>query len=310
MLSFAPDLHSLRARGAIDSGRAETLLRIERREVLSLHYEIRIAAWIAVALLATAVGAILKTNLERIGPLTIALILAAAAAVLYLYALTKKRRNAYTILDGYLAFLAALLVSADAGYVEQQFDLFGARGFDHLAILAVIHASFAYLLGSKLILSLSLSALAAWFGIDRQLHTLLDTPLEIGMQALLCSAVIVVWRVVHRRTSSQRELDSPFEHFAVNLVGIGAVAFAADRSAELSALALLSLFGAGAGWLAVKRRSEMFVLYALLYTVIGVSTIVVRHLDDQVLITLYLLFAFATAITTLFIVHMRWRFDD
>lgn len=310
MLSFASELQSLRERGAIDSSRAEALLRIERRELFSLHYEIRIAGWISVALIATAVGWILKRNIARLGPLTIALLLAAAAAALYVYAFAKKRRNAYAILDDYLAFLAALLVSADAGYIEQQFDLLGPRGFDHLAILTVVHAFFAYLFGSKLILSLSLTALAAWFGIDRRLHTLLDTPLEIGLQALLCGVVVVAWRFVHRKVSSQRALDRPFEHFAVNLFGIGAVAITSDAHAERAGLALLSLFVAAIGWLAVKRRSELFVLYALLYALIGVSTVVVRHLHDEVLITLYFLVTCSAAIATLFVVHRRWRFDE
>ncbi|HXG58451.1 MAG TPA: DUF2157 domain-containing protein [Thermoanaerobaculia bacterium] len=310
MLSFARELEALREAGEVDPQRASFLLRIERLELMSVHYEIRLAAWLSVAAIATAVGAILRKNLDRIGPLAVAFVIAAAAGALYAWAFVRKRRGTAGVLDDYLAFLAALLVSADTGYVEQQFDLLGPHGFDHLAILAVVHAAFAYALRSKLILSLALAALAGWFGVDRTAAAMFDTSAEIGIRALLCAGFVVIWFLLHRRLTPFRGLDATFEHFAANLFGIGAVALAADDVHQWSGLALVVIFAAAAGTLAVRRRSELFLLYALAYGIAGVSSAVARHLKEEVLLTLYSLAVFAGAIVALFVAHLRWRFDE
>lgn len=310
MLSLVDELNSMRDRGALEPRRAETLLRIERRELLSVHYELRVVVYAAVAMIATAVGAVLKKNLDRIGPITIALILAAAAAGLYAWGFARMRRNSYSLFDDYLMLLAALLVSADVGYVEQQFDLLGENGFDHLVILAAVHAAFAYALGSRLILAVSITSLAAWFGIDRHLETLFDAPSELGRQALICAVLVAVWRWLHGRFSRVRRLDRTFEHFAVNLAGFGATAYVSDDSLEALGLVLLALFVVSVTMLAVKRHSELFLLYTLFHAISGISVSVTRHVEDDVLITLYFLFVFSAAIVTLFAAHMRWRFDE
>ena len=52
----------------------------ERREVFSLFGELRAASYLAVALVTTGVGIVIKNNADRIGPLTIVAALLIAAA--------------------------------------------------------------------------------------------------------------------------------------------------------------------------------------------------------------------------------------
>jgi hypothetical protein len=309
MLSLTSELEALRERGAVDARRAEMLLRAERREVFSLHYEIRVAAYVAVAMIVGAVGAILKNNLERTGPLTIVLVVAVAAAALLAYAVAQKRRGTFTIFTDYLALLGALLVSADLGYAEQQFDLFGRYGFDHLLVLAAFHAVYAYVLESKLLLSLSLALLAAWFGIDRTMAGAFTQPVDLGRQAFLCAAAIIAWRFVHGRISRKRELDAPFEHFAVNLLGFGVTAYVAEEAVEWLGVLLMIAFVAGVGMTAVRRRSELYLLYTLFHGITAASILVNRHVSVDVLQFLWFVGVFIGAMAALFVAHMRWRFD-
>src|SRR5207249_3365023 len=141
----------------------------ERREVFSLFGELRAASWLAVALVTTGVGIVIKNNADRIGPLTIVAALLIAAAACYAFALTSRRRLAgatRTIVVDYVLLLGALLVSAAVGYAESQFHLLGPNWSRHLLFLALFHISTAYLTDSRLVLSAGLAALAAWFGAE------------------------------------------------------------------------------------------------------------------------------------------------
>src|SRR6059058_610607 len=96
----------------------------ERREVFSLFGELRAASYLAVALVTTGVGIVIKNNADRIGPLTIVAALLIAAAACYAFALTSRRRldgrmdagATRTIVVDYVLLLGALLVSAAVGY--------------------------------------------------------------------------------------------------------------------------------------------------------------------------------------------------
>ena len=72
MLSYEPELEQLRP--ILGDGAANVLIARERREVFSIYPELRLASWGGVMLLATAAGIVLKNNLDRIGPLALAVL--------------------------------------------------------------------------------------------------------------------------------------------------------------------------------------------------------------------------------------------
>ena len=81
MLSFESEIEQLRPQ--LGDGAADVLIARERREVVSIYPELRLASWAGVMMLATAAGIVLKNNLDRIGPLALAAMIWAAAVACY-----------------------------------------------------------------------------------------------------------------------------------------------------------------------------------------------------------------------------------
>ena len=218
MHSLEAELRELSAGGALEKAAAAGAIALERRTVFSLFEELRAALYAAVALVITGVGILVKEHLDRIGPLTLILALALAAVACYVPAIrTRSRGTARSTAADYLLLLGALFVSADLGYVESQFHWLGANWSRHLLILTALHAYTAYVLDSRLVLSVALATLAGWFGIERGPGTLTAwhyaTP-GLGVRALLCAGVMLVWRAIDQRMNAARFRDL-FEHFAV-----------------------------------------------------------------------------------------------
>src|SRR6185295_18258839 len=135
MLSLHPELESLRP--LLGESVTDTLLAHERREVFSLQPELRILAWGGAMLLATAAGIVLKNNLDRIGPLVLALLMGLAAAACYVWVWW--RRSRASLADDYVLLLGALLLSGDVAFIETQFHLLGSNWYRHYLLLAVVH---------------------------------------------------------------------------------------------------------------------------------------------------------------------------
>jgi Predicted membrane protein (DUF2157) len=275
-------------------GAAEVRLAEERREVFSLFGELRAASYLAVALVTTGVGIVIKNNADRIGPMTIVAALLIAAAGCYAFAL---RHHTRTIVGDYVLLLGALLVSAAVGYAESQFHLLGPNWSRHLLFLALFHIATAYLTDSRLVLGAGLTALAGWFGAD------IHAGASFGGRALACAATVAVFRLVNRH----RPFDATYEHFAATLAFFGALAWAFDGGMRwigvLAALALAALVV----WRGLRGGGEAMVIYAIVYATIAFDDGVIGLVRDDGLRFLYLLVSTPVAIVILFIVYRRLK---
>lgn len=293
MLDYTPELERLRPH--LGDAVTEGLVARERREIFSVYPEVRIAAWGGALLLAAAAGVFITNNFGRFDPLHLAIALGVLAVACYAWVWRGDRG----IVGDYVLLLGALLVSADVGFIEQQFDLFGANGARHLLLLAIFHAFTAYRFGSRLVLSVSLAALAAWMGLDRNAS---GSSVELSIRAFACAAIVLAWRVIHVRTNGHREFARVFEHFAANLALWGGLLllnghpfFAALITTILGALVM--------GW-GFRTRVEAFVLYGFVYAVIADTgwLLSLTSRDELVILVAMLL-----AIPALVVIHRRFQ---
>jgi len=265
-------------------------------DVFSIHAELRFLAWGGVMLIATGAGIWVSKNLDAIGPMTIALILGVAAAACYAYAWWKRSRAA-SLVDDYVLLLGALLLSTDVGFIEHQWHVLGNEWPRHFLLLAVVHAVAAYLYDSRLVLSLSVAALAAWLGIERNVEMIFEANTETGVRALLCAAIVVVWRLINRR----RTFDDVFDHFIAHLAFLGGVLLVHDR--EWVGLFLVAVFAIAA----VRRRTEAFIVYAWGYGTIAVISFIWQHVHDDALGLLLTMAACVVLIVGLIVSHGRFK---
>jgi len=269
----------------------------ERRDVVPVGNELRALAWIGVMLIATGVGIVIKKHFDQIGPLTIALVLGAAAAACYIWPALKKRAP----LDDYVVLLGALLLSADVGFIETQWHFLGNDWQRHFLLLAVVHAIAAYYFGTRAVLSLSIAALAAWLGVEQR--DIFRTESELAMRAFICAGVIALWRVLNRRP----DFTPLFEHSAINIAFWGSLILTATRETRFLGLLVTLILAGGVLLFGYRSQRELFVIYAVVYALIGVDIVIVDFIGEPVISAMYLLFSTIVAITGLFVMHSRFQ---
>jgi hypothetical protein len=277
MHSLEPEYRELNAAGLLDEAATSRAVALERGEIFSLFQEVRFVLYGAVAAITAGIGILVKDNLQHIGALTLILILALGSAACYGTAIrTRVRGETRTIGGDYLLLLGALLASADWAYTESHFHWLGDHWSLSLLMLAVLHAITAYTLDSRLVLSLALTSLVSWFGVQGHIENLLagENPLRSsGIQALSCSATILIWREIHRRLRLAPGFVEILEHFSINVAFWGALALCSASGTRLmgvGALLVLAVVSIGRG---LKTGLEIFVLYGVAYSALGLCIV-------------------------------------
>lgn len=306
MISLEPEIRSLSERKLLSPDLAAKLAALERREILSVHNELRIALWLAVVLLTTGVGLFLKNNVDRIGHATLIALIALAAVACYLVVWRRRRAGSTSSALDYLLLLGALLLSADVGYAEAQFHFFGATWRHHFLILATIHAATAYAFDSRMVLTLSITSLAAWFGIDNRGEFFARDESGIASRFLAVAGVTLIWRALNTRIARLDRFDATFDHFIAHFALAGSLILSFDNAFEWIGLLLLATLVALAVIRGVRTRREAFVLYGFVYGVMGLDGLILRHAVDE-LGFLWIIVTTPIAIAALFMIHRHWR---
>jgi hypothetical protein len=301
LLSLEPELT------AIDDPAAARLIAIQRREVISIYPELRLLTWAGVMLISWGVGLYISKHLDDIGPLAIAAAIGVTALACYAWSFYKKARQ-LSLVDDYVLLLAALLASADVGYIEYRYHLLGASWSRHFLFLALLHAATAYFFQSRLVLSLSVASLAAWLGIERRsVDAIFDAPVGTAGRAFVCAAIVVAWRVVDRVVRRGTTFSSLFDHFAANLAFWGALTLAVHKETRPVGCVIAIALAVAAAIYGNRMREATFVIYAWVYGIIAIDIVVCDAIHEEVFVALYLLVSTVAAIAGLFITHARMR---
>lgn len=303
MLNLAPEVLDLEREGRITPQRAGVLVAEERREIVSMYAEVRALAWIGVMLIAGGVGVIVSKNLDRIGPVTIAVAIFVASAACYAYAVERRASARRGMLDEYVLLLGALILSADVGYIEHQFHLLGAEWPRHFLLLALIHGVAAYFFDSAALVSLSVAALASWFGIERNVNTFFTDSIQMAGRAFVCSVVVGVWRFANRREGFTRV----FDHFALNLALWGGLILTFNGQTTYLGLIAVLVISIPTILYGFRQRTESFVIYAYVYAVIAIVYVLVDFVGEPVIKLAIMTLAIGFAVAGLYLLHDRFK---
>jgi hypothetical protein len=266
-----------------------------RRETLSIYNEVRVLAWLGAVSIATGVGIIIKKHFDDIGPLTIAIAIGLAAAVCYLWVAFKKR----AALDEYIVLLGALLISADVAFIESQWKFLGSQWHRHFLLLAILHAAAAYYFDSRPVMSLSVAALAAWIGVEREPASSTD----YAIRAFTASALIGGWRLANRRAA----FNPVFEHSAANLAFWGSLALATSRDTRLLGVGIALMLASLAVAYGFRRQRELFIVYGYVYGLIAINIVVFDIVREETARVLLLLVSTVAVIVAMIVTHLRLR---
>jgi hypothetical protein len=265
----AAAISRLVAGGALPSEKAVRLLRVARRELVSVRWELRLLLYGGVLGIASGVGLLVKESLDRIGPAAIAVGIGAAAAGCLAWVVRTAPPFSWAEVPSpnlafdYLLLLGALLAAADLAYVEVKFTPLGPGWTWHLLIVALGAGAAAVRFDSRVVLSLALSSFAAWRGVSvgRWGEALIGTSEDwIRLNALGCGILFCLLGWAAKRWQLKAHFEPVAVHFGW-LLALGALASGwGEDEWPLWALVLLA---AGAGLAVFSFKARRFSLFAI-----------------------------------------------
>ncbi len=306
MLSLKPEIEQLAADGVLPAERASVLVAVEERSMVSVHGLLRFLLWVGVSMIVGGAGVWFAENLEQLGPVVVTIVGLALAGAAYGAAIVMRRRSPEaTVAADYVGLLAALLLTAVVAWAESQFVLL-ANWTHHLLILAAIHAAFAYATGNRLVFTVAVASLSAWFGVDRQ--EVFDLQgVDGGLRLLAAAGAVLVWRLIHLRFPDER-FEPVLENAAVQLAFWGSLIMIANDGSQGPGLIALLLVAVLVGlWIRYSEGHNLQFIWVAIYLLIGIDILIVENVDDGVLVTLWLMISSLAAVFGLITFFIRRR---
>jgi hypothetical protein len=165
-------IKDLLEKNILHEDQTQKLQAIYSGNLVSVYYELRLILYLGVILLTAGVGIIIYLNIGSIGHILSILGLFVATLACFVFAFLKgkpfsesKVEHTLPYLD-YIVLLGALLLVAALGYVQFQFELLNNYLGVSSLFSAIIFFFIAYRFDHIGVLSLGITALAAFFGIS------------------------------------------------------------------------------------------------------------------------------------------------
>ncbi len=276
--------------GALPSAQAPLLLRVARGELMSVHAELRALLSLGVLLVTGGAGVLVAENLDRIGPVAIAVALgvAAAAALAWVERIAppftwEEVKAPHLALDSIL-LLGVLLAGADLAFIEVKFTPLGAQWPWHLLIVAVLTGAAAFRYDSRPAFSLALSTFAAWRGVSVSFlgATFLPEASAVRWNAIACGALFAGLGFVLVRARRKAHFEPVAVHLGWLLI-LGALASGMIESEGLAWAAGMLLAGGALAAGAYRFRRFSLFAFGVVAAYAGLSRIVLDVLDLEIL---------------------------
>jgi hypothetical protein len=279
----------LHQEGFISDASMEKIDSFRKNPVISVFVELRTGLALAILLLTTGLGILIYKNLDNIGHSVIVAFIALLTAGGFIYCYRNKlpfkaeQVPSPGIFFDYTLLLACLCAVVLTGYLQYQYNLFGNRwglaGFIPMVILLWS----AYYFDHQGVLSIGITAFAAWCGIvitperlllqhDFSSNRLILTGIGLGILCVLAARLSAIrnWK---------KHFQSAYLQFGVHFIGISCVAglFQDDRFYFLWIAVLI-----GCSFylyvLAIKSKSFPLILFLTLYCYVALSDFMLRFL--------------------------------
>jgi hypothetical protein len=262
------------------------LAGLSRREPLSLFLELNILLYAGVLAFVAGVGWTVSTWSQQLGDVVVLTILSTILATSFWYCFSRapawsaaETPTPSPIFD-YVLYLGSLIWSLELGYIESRFHMFSGQWDLYLLATAVLFFFLAYRFDNRFVLSLGLSSLAGWFGLTIS-HWPAHQDATYRQYALLYCLLVGVAGALLQRRGLKPHFFGTYLNIVANVLFWALLSGVFNReSYALWFLALLIACGASLAW-GLAHRQFAFVAYAAVYGYVGVSSLLLRSVNDS-----------------------------
>ncbi len=267
---------------------------------------VRVVTWAGVSLLVAGLSILAYKYVERLGDLTILVLLALATPACYGAAWHLRRATSKNVILDYLPLLGGLLLSVAISFAESRYHMLDDRWRWHLLILFALHASAAYLLDSRRLLSLAVLSLLGYLSVDPD-GAFWGEATESGFDLLRGGAAVLVWRIAHEVSlAAWPHFRRTLETFVFHFLLLGGLLLTLDSHVELIGLAVVLCSAALAIWWGLRKGIGNFVVFAVLYAATAVEISISRRIDGDVERILFLIACNLPLLILLYRIRRKW----
>ena len=306
-------LREMRQAGSLGPEQFTLLDELHRGRRYSVHWELRTAVYIGVLLVAAGVAFTVREYFARLGDIAIIGSLAAGCLAAFSYCFLKgepwsnDEAQSPRILFDYVLLFGCTCFATAIGYVEAQFDVLGRLWIHYLLLSASLFFFLAYRFDNRLVLSMALSTLAAWFGF--QLSDAFEAFHRYYREsAIAYSAVSFGLGIALYRAGIKRHFLHVYLNFAVHFLLAALVAGVFEHRFSSWHLPALALAAAAVAVYSVRSRRFLYMLYAILYGFAGANALAIRFIDSTGTMFLY---GIGTSLAVIWLIfHLSRRYKE
>jgi hypothetical protein len=284
-------LEHWREQRAISPEQHAYLANLCRGEPFSLFLELNILLYAGVLAFVAGLGWTVTTWSRELGDVLVLTILTLILAACFWYCFSRApawslaETSAPTAVFDYVLYLGSLLWCVELAYLENRLQVLSGQWDFYLLATAAFFFLLAYRFDNRFVLSLALSSLAGWFGLTIS-HWPSHQDAVYRECALLYCLVVGVAGVLLQRRGVKPHFFGAYLNIVANVLFWALLSGVFTQGYGIWFLALVLACGASLAW-GLTRRQFAFVAYSAVYGYVGVSSILIRDINDETLILGY-----------------------
>jgi len=263
-----------------------TLQDIHTKSLFSVHRELRFFLYIGILMIVAGTGLTIKQYFTNLGDITIisAMTFCFAASFIYCFikgaAYARQEVNSPNIAFDYILFFGCAFFSMDIAYIETQFNLLGDFWDNYLLVSSALFLFLAYRFDNRLVLSLALSTIAAWFGFTLSGHRF-SFEQYYREYAIAYSLIVLLIGGLLYRLHIKKHFYDIYLNFAAHFLCIALISGVAQYKIFSLYFPGLLLASVALVYYSVKIRKFLYMLYAVIYGYIGISIVIVDQIHGE-----------------------------
>src|SRR5579864_2881253 len=297
--------------GAISPEQHAYLSGLCRGEPFSVFLELNILLYAGVLAFVAGLGWTVTTWSQQLGDVLVIAVLSAILAACFWYCFSRApawsfaETSAPTAIFDYVLYLGSLVWCVELAYLENRFHVLSGQWDYYLLATAGFFFLLAYRFDNRFVLSLALSSLAGWFGLTIS-HWPSHQDAAYRQYALLYCLLVGVGGELLERRALKPHFFGTYLNIVANVLFWALLSGVFNRQGYgIWLLALVIACGVSLAW-GLTRRQFVFVAYSAVYGYVGVSSILIRDINDDTFILGYFVISAVAMLVTLILIARRF----
>ncbi len=299
-MNYQTLLGLLTEKAIISEKQATQIATQEASQPFSVHWELRSLLYLGITFLSTGLGILIYKNIDTIGHNILIGLIALACIGCFYYAFLHRKPFTWqeiaqtNNLDDFALLGSCILFLTLEGYLQYQYNIFGSRYGLAAFLPAILFFFCAYRFDHRGILSMAITALASWIGVNISPVGLWKTNFFDAHSLIIPALLLGVFLVLVGWISEQKVFKKHFS-FTYFLLG-GNLAFMAALAAlfEFDGKIIYFLVVVILSFLSItyarQRQSYLFLLMGVVYGYIALTYSIFKVLPDELDAAFFMLY--------------------